>query len=255
MLRQVSVVDFENSRLGDRHEPIVFAFKEVDVDLGDESKTPAELVSLYDSARSLQTGYRTQEARSVFLRLEDLALAAGNPVLALMARFQLTLSRENIHEKCKSLEALLARFPACFKTLLANTGHAMRLTCSLENFEEIVRSNLLSYLALEQGRFAFARLDVIDEMIAEGCPDRAEYFAGATAQELAKKLGEDHWWRAILLLKQGECLMLMGKRKNARLILKVADSLFAEWCCSEEHPLSSYVHQFVSLSRRSCCAS
>ena len=103
--------------------------------------------------------------------------------------------------------------------------------------------------AQEEGRYATARLSVIEEMIAEGSYERAEYFARESSRVLAEKLGENHWWRAVLLLKQAECLKALNKIQEARTVLRVCDMIFAEWCCSEEHLLAGFVRRFVVLSR------
>lgn len=249
MMRAISVVDWDACRLGYGRDALVFAFKEVAVDIGDEKDTPAEVVELYDSALKMQKAHSAFQAVQIYTQVEAQAAACGNPVLALMAQHQRVLCSSVGYMVSRELALLLAYIPSVYEQLLAPTAHAVRLTVALEQFEELVRSNALLFKAQEEGRYAQSRLSAIEEMIAEGSYERAEYFARETARVLAEKLGEDHWWRAVLLLKQAECLNSLKKNDEARQVLKVCDGLFAEWCCSEEHPLYTFVHRFVALSR------
>ncbi len=250
MLRPISVVDWDACRLPhyDR-EALLLAFKNVELDIGDEHGTPAEVVARYDSAFKLQQEHKFTEAVELYRQVEELAQASGNPVLAMMAQHQRFVCTQTGHMLIRELALLINYLPTLYEELEAPTAHAMRLTVAMKEFESLVRSNHMLLKAQEQGRYARTRLSAIEEMIAECSFERAENFARETARVLAESLGEDHWWRAILLLKQAECLKALNKLEEARAVLKVCDMIFAEWCCSEEHILFPYVRQFVVLSR------
>jgi hypothetical protein len=248
MIAQITIVDWENSTLQDRSgEAIVFSFTKNDVDLGAEDAVLADLLAQYNEAEDMREGWLTCNARMKYESVRMQAFLADNPVLEMLCLHQCALTLDYSEQVLKALEELDARIQETFASYQDCNACAMRFTASLETLQEHVRHNILHYRALVMGRLCVARLNVIDEMMAEQCFDRAEYFAQSSAAQVAETLGECHWWRGILLMRQTRCLLALNKRDDAQKAFTTAQSILVEWCCAEHHPLAGELADLNSL--------